>query len=134
MPIRGVQQVDEIELNATELRVGCCVIMNDLEQPCAKLIAVVVAINGDDVKCRYLRDADVLKPFRKGCVNHVRTITPVGTFGVCVKALGNEYWCEVVEESSATYQDGKPRRWQDYQGTVKRRADPRVMELAATTI
>lgn len=121
--------MDEIELNATELKVGCCIIMNDVEQPCAKLIAVVTEIDVDSVVAKYLSGAKELKPYRKGCLNQIENVTPVGRFGVSVKYGDGQYWCEVVGESTATYRDGKPRQWQDRQGVVKRQVERSVIDV-----
>jgi hypothetical protein len=120
-----------IELNASDLKVGCCVILNELEQPCSKLIAVVWKIESVLI-CRYLCDWDHLKPFfRNGVRSAVHEATTVGHFGVSVKFEDGRYWCEQSGESIATYDDGKPRYWQEEFG-VKRTADVRVAYLALT--
>ena len=124
----------KIALNSTELKPGCCVVINDVEQPCAKLIAVVKEIVGSSVTAVYLRDGKELKPYRNGFHGRTETVTPISRFGVKVLIDDGLYWCEVVGDSTATYEDGKPRRWQDYQGVVKRQSNSEAERIALRSI
>ena len=95
--------------------VGEMLIVSYCEQPCAKLIAVVVdaSESGDMCNWKYL-NAD---PMLDYCNNQngffrMEKATRVEDFGVKVMAHDGFYWCEKNGDSVATYEDGKPRRWQ----------------------
>lgn len=121
-PIRYLStDVSEVvELESSRLVPGCCVVLNDAELPCARLIAVVQSVHGRNIIAKYLNDSGDLRPYRRGCRTTIEAATPVGRFGIKVLMSGDEYCCEVIGESTATYPDGRPRRWQDSQGVVWR--------------
>ncbi len=111
------------ELKASEIAVGNCIILNDVEMPSGKLVAVITEMNSDSFYCKYLNADSQLSSYNKGKGMLIRLDgslhrpTPVGRFGVRVlydKTL-RLYQCEKVGESSATYKDGKPRSWQEFQ-------------------
>jgi len=118
-------------LPASEVAVGHCVIVNDYDQTCGNLVAVVVAIEGDNVRTKYLSDWRAVDQMNKvGCINPAWRVTPVATFGVEVRVdADGRYWCERVGESSAEYPDGKRRLWQE-NGTHAHRARADVLTIA----
>lgn len=101
-------------------RVGDCVILNHVEQPCSKLICVVVKDDGEFYHCKYLNADKMLDSYNKPPMkNRLPRATKVEDFGVEIKAHDGKYWCEKVGESKATYADGKPRQWQEWNGPIK---------------
>ena len=96
-------------------RVGDCVNLNQVEQPCAKLIAVVVADDGQLYHCQYLNADPMLDSYNNPPMKcSLDDATKIADFGVVIRSEGSEYWCEQRSESKATYKDGKPRKWQDW--------------------
>ena len=122
-----------IALLSSDIDVGHCVIVNDVEQPCGKLVAVVVAVDGDKVITKYLNADQQLTSYNKrGVTNRRETVTPCGSFGVEVrfeKSTGY-YWCEPIREPKSTYPDGKIRPWQERGGIGTYLARPDVLQVA----
>ena len=116
-----------ITLPSSEIAVGHCVILNDHEQPCGRMVVVIVEIEGDIVYCKYLCNDVDLSTYnrRRGMAASVsgksHRLTPISAFGVNVRLdlQTRNYWCEKVAESSATYRDGRPRRWQEDEPIVR---------------
>jgi len=114
----------QIQLPASEIAVGHCVNLNDCEQPCGKLIAVITQIDDVFVRCKYLNADRNLSSYNAlgGMIAQlsggIHRLTPIGLFGVRVMYQeGDEpfYWCEQVSSvSNATYRDGSPRQWQEF--------------------
>lgn len=110
-------------------KVGDCVILNYSEQPCAHLVAVVTDCKESHYLCQYL-DADPMldsycNPPMKSSLDRA---TLVEDFGVKIEAHDGKYWCEQIEESKATYNDGKPRKWQE-RAAGKRTPRPHLADL-----
>jgi len=107
------------ELLASEIAVGHCVILNDVEKPYGRLIAVIMEIQNDIAFCKYLCSDPQLDIYNKkrgmmiGITGGIHSMTPVAKFGVKVCFNKWQYWCEKVGESTATYRDGRPRQWQE---------------------
>lgn len=102
-------------LPASEIAVGHCVIINDVECPEGRMVSVVTNVDGDMVTTKYLNARKEFDKYNRfGVGSQKGTVTPVGWFGVgvCVTSDG-KYWCEEVGESSAEYRDGKRRYWQE---------------------
>lgn len=106
------------------LKRGQLVIMNDIDCPEAKLVAVLTRF--DDKKgiwhARYLAKATSrTKCYSSGALGGP---TPLADFGVRVEFSG-EFFAVVPtgNPSVATYRDGKPRTWQDYRAGVLHPAD-----------
>lgn len=99
-----------IELHASEVAKGHAVIVNDIDQPCSKLIAIVIEA-GDIVCARYL-NADL--GYDKLIKNPRKYVTPVNDFGVKLyyDTEDGKYHTKVVSESVAKYPDGAERQWQ----------------------
>lgn len=115
-------------LLASAVALGHCVILNEVEQPCARQVGVVVGIEGDFVRTKYLCADSLFTSYnKKGCLNPRASVTPLADFGVELRVDGDVYWCEVVGESRATYADGERRRWQEYGGPVRKRFCKEVM-------
>jgi hypothetical protein len=104
-------------LPASEIAIGHCVIINDIEAPEGRMVSVITDIKGDVVTTKYLNSLRLFDSYnRRGVCNRRCTVTPVGKFGVSVRVSSDrKYWCEVVGTSSATYLDGTPRKWQEQQ-------------------
>ncbi len=100
-------------LPASEIAVGHCVILNHVDQPCAKLVAIIVKRDTDGFfYAKYLNKE--LQHINGGRpVRVYGDATPVGEFGVEVLADMEKYWCKQIAGSRATYSDGKLRCWQD---------------------
>lgn len=109
---KGAIVSEEIELPASAVAVGHCVIMNDVEQPCTKMVVVLTSVKGDRVTGRYLAQAINFGE----CSGPVSRVTPVNAFGMRVMLSGGAYKCEPDESlgRSAVYPDGDPRKWQDH--------------------
>lgn len=115
-------------LLASAVALGHCVILNEVEQPCARQVGVVVGLEGGLVRTKYLCADPVLTPYnKKGCLNSLASVTPLADFGVEVRVDGDVYWCEVVGESRAIYADGERRQWQEYSGPIRQRFRKDVM-------
>lgn len=94
--------------------VGDTIIVNDVEQPCGKFVAVVVAINQHMLKWCYLKDDPTLEQF-DGSWAFMDEATLTQDFGVQIcNDLDGYYWLEQKQASKAKYPDGEPRRWQEY--------------------
>ncbi len=120
-------------LAASELAVGHCINISDIEQPCCRLIAVITKVAGDEILCKYLSDDSQLDRFTKrGVWTSRKYATPIGHFGVDVhyEPERGEFFCDQVRESTVTYPDGKPRRWQDFTVSCGRKARPKVLKFA----
>jgi hypothetical protein len=126
-------------LYGSKIAVGHCVILNDAERPCGKHLAVVTSIEGrgiySKVFCKYLASGRELTSFNKlNDGKGVRSLfkeelTPVGKFGIQVILEKGFYRCERFGASTATYRDGKPRSWQEWE-TRKYKARPDVLAAA----
>lgn len=102
-----------IELQASEVSPGHCVIINHCDRPYGNSVAVVTDVSDGVVKARYLSKAVGMKE----CYGPVENVTPVNAFGVRVMFGNGRYWCESTGgPSSAKYRDGKHRCWQEYDG------------------
>lgn len=104
-----------VSLFCRTLGVGCCICLNDVERPCAELLAVITKIEGDQIIAKYLNADSLLDNYRKkGCRTTPDLATPVGRFGVVVRVdADGMYWCDKICESEAKYPEGEPRQWQD---------------------
>lgn len=102
-------------LPASEVAIGHCVIINDIEAPEGRMVSVVVDIRIGQVVTKYLNRRKEFDSYNKhGVESRKLTVTPVGKFGVEVKVDSDgTYWCESVSESSAAYSDGRKRYWQE---------------------
>lgn len=106
-------------LPASEIKVGHCVIINDVECPEGRMVSVITGFehgtNGGTVITQYLSSRKELDGYnRRGVFSPRCTVSPVGWFGVTVFVNSDmQYWCEKTGESRATYRDGKPRQWQE---------------------
>lgn len=92
---------------------GTYVIMNDCDAPEARLVAVLTRY--DDRKGIW--HALYLATYTNMAAPYGPRPTPLSAFGKAVEWRWNEY--RVVDTGSsvtATYRDGRPRRWQDYHG------------------
>lgn len=89
---------------------GTYVIMNDVDCPEARLVAVLTRY--DDVKGVW--HALYLATYTNMIAPYGQCPTPLSAFGKKVEWKQDEY--RVVstgEPCTATYKDGRPRRWQD---------------------
>lgn len=115
---------------ARAFSVGDCLILNDCEQPCGKLVCVVVDDDGEFYHCQYLNADPAFDSYNNPPMkNRLERATKIETFGVLIRAADGEYWCEQRAESKATYHDGKPRKWQEYGGPIKYRTRPKLADM-----
>jgi hypothetical protein len=113
-----------------KFKVGDCINLNLAEQPCGKYVAVVVADDGDHYSCQYLNDDRCLDVYNNPAMKtRLEDATNIEDFGVVIRAKAGVYWCEQRSESTATYRDGKPRKWQEFGGPTEYRARPELAEL-----
>lgn len=106
------------------LKRGDYVIMNDVDCPEARLVAVLTRY--DDTKGVW--HALYLATYTNMAAPYGTRPTPLADFGMAVEWEWNEY--RVVptgEPCTATYRDGKPRQWQD-------RFGPRTWEARGKAI
>ncbi len=132
-----METISVLELPSSEIAVGHCVNLNDCEQPCGKLVAVITGMDDTFVRCKYLNADRMLSSYNAigGMIvqltNGIHRLTPIGLFGVRVMYQeGDEpcYWCEQVSSvSKATYRDGSPRQWQEF-GRMEFNARPDVVK------
>lgn len=92
---------------AQDIKVGSLVILNDSDQPSARMVVEITAINGAFASGRYL--CIEWKNMKK---IDLRYVTPIEKFGVSATKTATELIINHAEDSTATYSDGKPRRWQ----------------------
>jgi len=119
-------------LLSSDIAVGHCVIVNHVEKPCGKLVAVIVAIEGDKIRSKYLNADPILTQYNnRGVVSRRETVTPCGSFGVDVIIDDSgTYWCQPVGPSHAKYEDGDTRPWQDYSCVYQYLSRPDVLAVA----
>lgn len=112
---------------------GLCVIVNHFDQPCGKLLAIVVDVDGQDVLCCYVNADPALDGYQTPPMRFPSEIvTHVCDFGVDVETdTEGHYWCEQRGESIATYTDGTTRPWQEHGQPIKYRGRPDLMKLIA---
>jgi hypothetical protein len=123
-------------LLSSEIAVGHCVIINHVEQPCAKLLAVITSFDENTVTTNYLNADKSFNSYNKvGCANRKSEVTPVGLFGVqvMVDLEKNEYSCQFIADSIAEYHDGRIRKWQDYNNCLYQ-FRPKVLKIAAKAV
>lgn len=118
-----------VELPASKIEVGHCVILNDFEEPSGRMVCVIADSDNWYVWCKYLNSDHAFSTFnhrhgmRISRDSAFHNLTPLNAFGVRIVARyeagtntvhgGWIYHCERIGESTATYRDGNPRRWQD---------------------
>lgn len=100
-----------IQLPASDVAVGHCVIVNEFDRPAGRFIAKITSINGPIVEAKYLHPS--IKSSNATCVATKSQVMPVERFGVRVMTNNSVYWCERFGETEATYSDGEIRQWQD---------------------
>jgi len=96
-----------------KFKVGDLINLNEFEQPCARLVAVVCGIEDEYPFCKYLHAAKDLKPFKKGLRVRASDATKIEDFGVICVRTAKYYSCEETTDSIATYPGGESRYWQD---------------------
>lgn len=104
---------------ATRLEIGMPVIMNDVDGPDARRIAILCAHDPATGawEARYLNRATNTKTCRNS-LSFDRP-TPLEDFGVEIRALSHDvYEVERIGDSVATYNDGVSRRWSGQEKSV----------------
>lgn len=104
-----IDKNDERTLLGSDIRLGHCVIVNEFDRPCARLIAVIDRIEDDFVWCRYLSTTTGVRI----CVSHGNDVTPIERFGIIAIASHRSYRIEAFQKSNAKYKDGSERIWQE---------------------
>ena len=95
----------------SDLRKGMPVIINDVERPEARLVAVLTTFNARTGiwRARYLANGTHGTQCWTG-----GQPTPLSHFGIALESDGDRFRCvSSGEPSIATYRDGRPRSWQD---------------------
>lgn len=121
-------------LSASRIAVGHCVIINDVDCPEGKLVAVVSDVQPDRVTAMYLsEDVGMLT-----CSAKPRLVTPVEHFGVRVVVSGRSYCCtpDSTLEHIAKYPDldREPRYWQERKPPRQHHAKIQPLSLAVANI
>jgi hypothetical protein len=95
---------------------GTPVILNDVDAPEARLVAVLERYD-DQSGVWYARYLSTY-PNMKTCwtSGSLGGPTPLSEFGVRLDVDGDKFRVVQTGSSSATYRDGKPRNWQDRTG------------------
>lgn len=95
-------------------RIGDLVVVNDIDQPCGRLVAVVVGIAGDQLKCSYLNAASEFDWWEKNpLTTGIEYATHLKDFGCVLMTDSEKYVVKKIGESRATYADGSHRPWQE---------------------
>ena len=123
--------IEFTQLMGSEVSPGHCVIISDVDQPCAKLVAVVTRIEDSLVYARYLQK-DVANSFRREACDAIERVTPVEWFGYRVFYAHPAYRClaDPALPHLAKYPDGYSRRWQDRSGVELWSADSDSAQIA----
>ena len=104
-------------------QVGDCIILNDVEQPCGRMVCVVTGSNDNEdgfYSVQYMNADSVFDCYCKPPMrNRLNRATKLECFGVALRTDGTRYWCEQIGDSSASYPDGQPRKWQEWHGPIK---------------
>lgn len=116
-----IQPFPRIEVvPGAEISVGHCVILNDFEKPCGRLLCVITEVGESGIRAKYLNADTRYDLHNKGAgmfvakQSHLHNLTPVQSFGVRVfyDFDRDRYMCEKTGESVAKYADGSAREWQ----------------------
>jgi hypothetical protein len=103
-------------------QVGDCIILNDAEQPCGRMVCVITG-NANDLGFYSVQYLNADRSFDSYCeppmANRLLRATKLEDFGVVLRTDGTRYWCEKVSQSKATYPDGNMRVWQEPSGPIK---------------
>lgn len=102
-----------ITLMASEVAVGHCVIIDEVEAPCLSHVALIVSVDNDgNPVAKYLSDRPKYTSHNKRGVR-CKGATPVSKFGIRLVVKGNKFVAESIGPSTATYREGGTRYWQD---------------------
>lgn len=94
------------------LRRGTPVIIMDCEEPSARMVSVLARY--DDKKGTWFGLYLSTFPNMTLCHTTSWTPTPIADFGMMLEVNGNQFRCVPSgKPSRATYEDSKPRKWQD---------------------
>ena len=110
--------------------VGMPVILNDMDRPCTRLVAIVKSIEQPNtvssgiVHARYLTTNTMMKD----CSSLLAHTTPLEAFGVELVIVGSQVYGHIIGPSQATYRNGKPREWQPEHCEIHD-IDPHAFEL-----
>jgi hypothetical protein len=123
---------DASHCSSRAFRVGDCIILNDVEQPCGRMVCVITDKPNDlgFYSVQYLNADPSFDSYCKPPMhNRLLRATRIEDFGVVIRTDGTHYWCEKVGESKARYPDGDMRIWQEWNGPIKHKARPKVSSL-----
>jgi hypothetical protein len=132
-PENADEGFDSSVCSSRAFRVGDCIILNDCEQPSGKMVCVVTGtwVGGREYyHVQYLNADPRFDTFSEPpMASMLKRAIKIEDFGVVIRTDGEHYWCEKREDSKATYPDGMPRKWQEWEGPVKYKARKGVAAL-----
>jgi predicted RNA-binding Zn-ribbon protein involved in translation (DUF1610 family) len=121
--LEDIEVVQVADDSATKFKVGDCIILNDCERPSGQMVCVVTGVAKGALghhHVQYLNADPRFDVFSEPpMASMLKRATKLKDFGVVIRTDGTSYWCEKREESKATYPDGRPRKWQEWDGPVK---------------
>ncbi|MES2662312.1 MAG: hypothetical protein V4629_03320 [Pseudomonadota bacterium] len=111
----------------TKVTKGSLVIINTTDSPCLNCIAKVTSIKKGTVYAKYISKNMLKKYGNRYCWTSTGMATHIHDFGIEVLKINTEektITAKKINNSVATYEDGKPRDWQDERITME--YNPRV--------
>ena len=93
------------------MKIGDLVIINEVDRPCAELIAVVTKVDGEKLPCRYL-SAKVEGYEGKDIGTTISRASLAKDFGICVDVEEFQFTTDKREYSDVKYDDGRVRTGQ----------------------
>lgn len=92
------------------IRIGMPVIINYMDRPCTRLIAIIIRVDPKDnmAYARYLTTGTKIT----ACYGPLIGVTPLSQFGVDIVLEGSQVRGVQRRLTVAAYRDGKPRAWQ----------------------
>lgn len=116
----------------TKLAIGMPVIINNVDRPCTRLVAVITNIDNDTgiVHAEYLCKETLMAQ----CSSQAYRVTPLSEFGVTLIIEKGEMKCDPVKKSTAMYPDGGHRKWQEEEYGKRHKVRPDVVSLLKKTI
>ena len=125
-----MDRLETMEESLERIVVGMPVILDDIDRPCTRLIAIVKSIEQSDtvssgiVHARYLTTNTMMKD----CSSLLKHVTPLSDFGVALEFNDGIVCGKVTGSSIALYRNGQSRAWQP-EWEECHPVDPKAFEL-----